>query len=148
MVTHKVCKMADAYSYIGLILVVAEAHGGHKTAWWYDYHTRLELARDCAKGLQDTTEYFNRLSIERLRAAKMAAGKAISDAAKLAVKKTGKGAGPQPQQQQAKQGQHQQANAGAKGQHGARPSKNARRDHARAQPYNAFSEANQSGRHQ
>ena len=87
MCTLKVCTPIELFSYIGVLLLVSEAHGGAKVSWWYDSYTRRDLARACARGAKDVSGFFQNLCVERLRLSKMANERAMSDIGKAAARR-------------------------------------------------------------
>ena len=71
MILTQQAEMIDALNYIGLVVCVAEVHGGCKNAYWYDFLTRQSMSRDAVRGRDDVAKELGRLDMDRLRCAKM-----------------------------------------------------------------------------
>ena len=71
MIIMQQAEMIDVLNYIGLVVCVAEEHGGCKNAYWYDFLTRQSLSRDAVRGRDDVAKELGRLDMDRLRCAKM-----------------------------------------------------------------------------
>ena len=76
--------MADAFGYTGLLLLVANNHGGKKATQYYSHLPRPDLALTVTKGSPDVVGFVARSFPDQLRTAKMVSEQAINKAARVA----------------------------------------------------------------
>ena len=68
----------DLLSYVGILTIISEQHGGVRTVFNYDFVNRQLMSKAAQQGLSDLSKYMCEIDYDRVRRAKMDAEKEVA----------------------------------------------------------------------
>ncbi|CAK0805789.1 unnamed protein product [Prorocentrum cordatum] len=82
VILTKACSMADFFSYVHIMIRIAEENGGVRTAFQYDALQRRAMAKALERNETDLSRYLTRIDVDLLRTAKDKVDKRFAELAR------------------------------------------------------------------
>ncbi|CAK0884291.1 unnamed protein product [Prorocentrum cordatum] len=82
VILTKACSMADFFSYVHIMIRIAEENGGVRTAFQYDVLQRGAMAKALERDETDLSRYLTRIDVDLLRTAKDKVDKRFAELAR------------------------------------------------------------------
>ncbi|CAK0887175.1 unnamed protein product [Prorocentrum cordatum] len=93
VILTKACTMADFFSYVHIMICIAEENGGVRTAFQYDVLQRRAMAKAPERDETDLSRYLTRIDVDLLRTAKDKVDKRFAELARASGASKGQSKG-------------------------------------------------------